>query len=390
MPGPTPGAALRAPGIFTPAFAALWAATAAVIFGTQLLTASLPLYAVRLGASDAVVGLMAGAIAAVSLVARPMVGIWLDRGGVVAAFLTGIALVGAAALGYWAVASVAGVLLFRALTGLAIAMHNTAGQLLAVTLAPEGRVAETVSLYSLTGPVSQLVAPPIGVALAAALGYPALFVVCAGVSLAALLVGRAIRVPPARAATRRRALWLNRRVLLPGVWMLTLMVPFGANVGLLAVHASRRGLANPGVVFTAMAAGLLLALLTLARRTDRGRPAAFIVPGLVLGALAMWLTALASGSVLVVAGLLGGVSLGVAQPVLYAVSAALVPAGERGSALATMGVFLELGIGLGAIGGGLAGRAWGLGTMFALAGAAPALGALLAFRFRGRDLALGR
>src|SRR5574337_1788106 len=67
---------------FPRAFLTLWLVTFLGYLIFQLLTASLPLYAVTLGADDAALGLLAGVIALISLLSRPWVGWWLDRGGV--------------------------------------------------------------------------------------------------------------------------------------------------------------------------------------------------------------------------------------------------------------------------------------------------------------------
>ncbi len=57
-----------------------------------------------------------------------------------------------------------------------------------------------------------------------------------------------------------------------------------------------------------------------------------------------------------------------AQPAIYALGSDLVAAHERGSAMGTLGVFLEFGIAAGAIGGGIVGREFGLHTTYLLAG----------------------
>src|SRR2546428_10914881 len=72
---------MAASPIFPRSFFLLWSVTFLAYFSFQLTTASLPLYAVSLGADDAAIGLLTGVIALGSLVSRPWVGQWLDRGG---------------------------------------------------------------------------------------------------------------------------------------------------------------------------------------------------------------------------------------------------------------------------------------------------------------------
>lgn len=378
MTSHAPGApARRPPGVFTRGFLALSLASFVTYFSVQLLTAGLPLYAVRLGASDAVLGWMAGVIAVVSLASRPWVGVWIDRGGAVPALMLGILAFMLSAAGYWLAASVTVLLIFRSLTGLGVALFVTAGQTLAVNLTPRERRGEALSLYAVWHPVALVIGPPVGVAIADGMGYPVLFAACIAIGLLGLSLTWPLRAPRPISSTPR-PLFFNRTVWTPGIWMACLMVPYGANVGLLAVHAARRGLANPGLAFTAMAAGLLAILLSVGRRSDRAVRTAFIVPGMFAAALGMWTTAAVHGWALLIGGMLSGAGLGLAQPALHALGIDLVPSEERGSAMATLGIFLEIGIWLGAVGGGMVARSFGTGVMFALAGLTPAAGAMLA------------
>lgn len=389
--GSPPGGPVRTPGVLTPAFVTLLGASFVAICSFQLLTASLPLYAVRLGADDVVLGLMGGVIAITSLVARPWVGWWLDAGGAVLVLQAGILMFALAAVGYWLTASVGMILVFRGLTGVGIALFSTAGQTLTTALSPPERRGEALSLYALAAPVAQILAPPVGVAVAQRFTDGMLFAVCIATGLMAIgLASRLWRhpgVPVHRGpgpAGGRRPIFFNRRVWLPGLWMAALMVPFGANIGLLAVHASRRGLSNPGLVFTAMAVGVIVVLLTAGRASDRVGRASMTIAGMAAAALGMWATAAFSAWPLVFAGALSGIGFGLAQPALLASAVDLVSVDQRGSGLATMGIFLEIGIGLGAIGGGVVGQALGLGVMFALAGSPPALVAVLVWIARRR------
>src|SRR5256712_11235236 len=72
---------MAASPIFPRSFFLLWSVTFLAYFSFQLTTASLPLYAVSLGADDAAIGVLTGVIALGSLVSRPWVGQWLDCGG---------------------------------------------------------------------------------------------------------------------------------------------------------------------------------------------------------------------------------------------------------------------------------------------------------------------
>lgn len=368
--------------IFNRAFGMLWVVSMTTFFGFQLLTAAFPLYAVRLGADDAVLGLMIGMVATVALVTRPFVGWWVDRGNGVAPLMVGAAIYALCALGYWLAPSVMALLALRAAAGLAVAFSVTSSQALAANLAPAQRRGEALSLYGLAATFGQGIAPPVGVAISQAAGYPTLFALCIAAGVLGMLLALPLRSLPPNPPSHRSGRLINLAVLLPGSLLVTLAVTFGTNVSLLAVHASRRALSNPGMVFIAQAAGVFLAQTLAARLSDRFGRLAAIWPALVLAAAGMWAISLLSGGWLMLAAMLSGLGLGLGSPALYAMAADLVPSHERGSAMGTMGVFHEIGIGMGAIGGGFLGRAIGLGQMYALAGILPATGAAFAFALR--------
>ncbi len=135
-----------------PVFFQIWLISLTTFLSVQLLSASLPLYAVRLGADDALLGIMAGSIAIISLCSRPLVGWWLDLGGSARALGAGALLFAVCSAGYLTAATVGVLIAFRALTGVAVALAATAGQALAADLAPEQRRGEALSLFSKSAP----------------------------------------------------------------------------------------------------------------------------------------------------------------------------------------------------------------------------------------------
>ncbi|HTE03321.1 MAG TPA: MFS transporter, partial [bacterium] len=302
------------------------------------------------------------------LVSRPWVGWWLDRGGARWGMLAAGCLYTLSAAGFWAARTVPALIGFRVLSGLAIALSSTSAQVLAIAMAPERRRGEALSLLGLANSIGQGAGPAAGIAVAAAAGYPVLFAMT-GV-LAACSTGLALMLRRRTPHTLRRGSnrLIHPAVFLPGTVLVAAMVTFGLNFALLAIHASRRGLANPGWVFAAFAVGQVLVQTVLRRVSDRfGRHAA-IGPGLALIALGTWVTAAVPGWWLLLGGFLTGAGQGIVQPAIYAWGSDLVAAHEHGSAMGTLGVFLEIGIATGAIGGGIAGRAFGLGTTYLFAG----------------------
>jgi MFS family permease len=350
------------------AFLTLWLVTFLGYLSFQLLTASLPLYAVTLGADDATLGALAGVIALISLLSRPWVGWWLDRGEARWGMAVAGGIYALSAVGFLSSRSVVALVGFRAFTGLAIALAATTSLVLTVALAPEHRRGEALSLLSLSNSIGQGVGPATGIAIAAHAGYAGLFATCA--LLGAVAGGFALNLRIGRSvhATRPRdRRVIHSGVLVPGLILTPLSLSFGVAFALLAVHASRRGLANPGLAFVTVAGGQILAQTLLRHLSDRIGRRATIAPGLVLVAAGMGIMAGTAGLWLLFGGLLFGIGLGTAVPTMYALVSDLVTSDERGRAMGTLGLFHEIGIGTGAIGGGAVGQLFGLQTAFALA-----------------------
>src|SRR2546428_1005584 len=130
---------MAASPIFPRSFFLLWSVTFLAYFSFQLTTASLPLYAVSLGADDAAIGLLTGVIALGSLVSRPWVGQWLDRGGARWSMPAAGSLFAVSAVGFLLSRAVTDLIAFRVLSGVAIALLSTSSQVLAIGMAPGGR-----------------------------------------------------------------------------------------------------------------------------------------------------------------------------------------------------------------------------------------------------------
>src|SRR2546427_6253376 len=119
---------MAASPIFSRSFLLLWSVTFLAYFSFQLTTASLPLYAVSLGADDAAIGVLTGVIALGSLVSRPWVGQWLDRGGARWSMPAAGSLFAVSAVGVLLSHAARDLSAFRGLSGVALALLSTLTQ----------------------------------------------------------------------------------------------------------------------------------------------------------------------------------------------------------------------------------------------------------------------
>src|SRR2546422_2679543 len=166
---------MAASPIFPRSFFLLWSVTFLAYFSFQLTTASLPLYAVSLGADDAAIGLLTGVIALGSLVSRPWVGQWLDRGGARWSMPAAGSLFAVSAVGFLLSRAVTDLIAFRVLSGVAIALLATSSQVLAIGMAPGERRGEALSLVRSGFRIGRGAGPWVGIAVARTLCLLGLF-----------------------------------------------------------------------------------------------------------------------------------------------------------------------------------------------------------------------
>ncbi len=337
----------------------------------------MPIYALQLGAGPSEIGWIIGAFALCAFLSRLPIAWMIDRTRRGLIMATGAAIFGLSPLGYAAVGSIYPLLGLRAFNGVGMAIFTTAGQTLATVVSPVSRRAEAMAVYTTAYNIPLSFGPALGVLIAQQTSFPTVFFISAALGLMATLAALQAREPslPAQTANPRRV-W-NRDALGPGVFMLTLMFAYGGMFTFVAILAIERHLPNAGLYFITYTAGLLLSQWSAGRLSDRYGRMVVILPGMVIAGVGMWALAFAEGWWILAAGLVVGVGIGAAQPSLFAVAADRSQPGERGSAMATIGMALEIGISAGAIIGGMVGQAFGLAGTFVFTGSLPVLGAIL-------------
>jgi MFS family permease len=352
-----------------------------------LLLSVVPLYAERSGAGGGA-GLATGALMLATVCGELATPRLVARHGYRRALAVGLVLLGAPALVLTASGGTAWIVAVCFLRGLGFALTVVAGGALTATLIPAERRGEGLALVGIVSGVPSLIALPLGVWLAAHAGYTAVCVAGGVLALAAVVV-----VPG-----------------LPGLPGLPDREPAGdteeAPVGVLA--GFRTGaLARPTVVFatTALGAGILVTFLPLAvpaadaglvatalfvqpaastlarwyagRSGDRHGTQRLVLPGLLISAAGLLVTALTGTPLAVLAGVaLFGIGFGIAQNATLTLMYARVPAAGYGTVSALWNFAYDAGMGLGAVGYGVLAAATGYPLAFALT-AAVMLAALL-------------
>jgi predicted MFS family arabinose efflux permease len=385
------------PRLYTPAFIALTVAELAYFTVQGLEIPVAPLFAARqLGAGPVGVGLAFGIVSVTALVLRPVAGRATDRYGRRRLMIGGALAYALATLAHVVAPDLVTMIVLRAILGVAEAFFFVASISALADLAPPGRTGEAISINSLALYLGIALGPLLGQALLAAGGFTAAWVGATLLALATALI--AWRLPetmqprPAGAGPTPPAPLLHRAAFGPGAALFTGIAAMAGFLAYAALYAEDIGVTGWGYLLLEFGLIVVATRLVFAKLPDR-------VPPYRLGAAALALTGTGVAIVALVpaaAGLAAGVAVlavGVAftTPAMFAAVLGRVGPHERGSAMATMTIAIDLAFSAGPIALGLiiasAGipAAYGAAAGLAIVGAA---GAAMASRRALRPMAV--
>ena len=366
--------------LFTPDFVFATLANFANAFGMQMLVATLPVYVIHLGGSQADAGLVAGALALTALLFRPFIGWLTDAWRRLPLVLIGTSCYGLASVVYLLAGSIPFLLLGRFVNGFGLCCYTTASNAYVADIAPLKQRAEAVGLFAAAQALGLIAGPVVGFMLIGATGFRHLFYFSGALALTALVISLFARERRQPSEIKRRPWSVRTGIVavdaLPAAWMALCMgMGFGTISAFISIYAQSRGLQNPGFFFMAQAIALLVSRTFAGRLADRHGRAAAIVPGIILMALALALLPLAQGfPFFVISASLFGLGFGTAQPASMALLIDRVRPEQRGLATGTYFSGFDAGIFIGAVLLGVVSQRWGFGLMWLLAAACTLLG----------------
>ncbi len=361
--------------LFTPDFVFATMANFANAFGMQMLVATLPVYVISLGGSQADAGLVSGALAFTALLFRPLVGWLTDAWRRRPLVLIGTSCYGFACAVYLAAGSIPLLLLGRFVHGFGLSCYTTAANAYVADIAPLKRRAEAMGLFAAAQAFGLIIGPVIGFMLIASTGFAHLFYFSGGLAFTAFAISIFARERRHPADIKRHPWSLRTGIVavdaLPAAWMALCMgMAFGTIGAFISIFAQSRGIENPGFYFMAQAIALLVSRTFAGRIADRHGRAAAIVPGIVLMAAALALLPWAYGPApFGVSASLFGLGFGTAQPATMALLIDRVRPEQRGLATGTYFTGFDAGISIGSILLGIVGQYWGFGVMWLLSAA---------------------
>ena len=269
--------------------------------------------------------------------------------------LAGFAYIGVARMDSVAMA-VTGFLVVRFLHGLSTGFRPTGTSAFLTDISPPARRGEAFGYLGVAGNAGMALGPALGSWLAVDFGYDAMFLASSALGLAAYLM--TLRLPETL-PDARGVEWQDLNVLRGGtveraawpasVFLLPVAIAFGTFLTVTPDLVADLGFVYKGSFNTVVVAASILARLVAGKASDRYGRVELLMVGAVLLAVGMTLFSFASSvPVLLAAGIVYGLSIGINMPAIFAWTIDLAPEGKSATALSTMLMALEVGIGLGA------------------------------------------
>jgi len=360
------------PGLFTRNFILVSLASTVNGGSFQLLLAVLPLYVLELGGRETEVGLLFSVMSLAALLVRPLVAWAVEAYGRKRLMLIGPVAYITAGLGYLLVTTIPLLMGLRAYHGVGMAAYSTGAMVFVADQAPPRRRGEAMGYFGMSFNLSQAAGPALGLALLAVIGFHGLFLCSAGLSVLALALTMLLVdnfVPRNRPPFRLSAM-VSRKALRPLLLVLAQASAMGAIMSFVPLYGRSQGVDNPGLFFTVYALATIAARPTSGAISDRLGRMATIVPGMTVMASGLWLLAY-SGQFwyLVASAVLIGAGSGTVFPSLMALVLDVTGSHERGAAVSTFNIGMDLGFGIGSVALGMVIERAGYSAAFILSGA---------------------
>lgn len=351
-----------------------------IFLGFQMTLPTIPLFVEKLGGNDQLIGIVVGIFTFSALLLRPYAGHTLETRGRRFVYLTGIAIFVLSVGSFGFINSLVFLFVLRIIQGFGWGFSTTASGTIATDLIPAKRRGEGMGYFGLSGNIALAFGPTLGLALAGVISFKLLFLICALLGLAALVLSSRINYKQAEKQTVPLKRWdiYEKSALRPSFLLFFITVTFGGIASFLPIYSAQKGIGGIHWYFLLFAIALMISRTFAGRLYDqRGHQAVFL-PGALLILAAMFLLAwLPSSMIMFIAAILYGLGFGSVQPALQAWSVKEAPANRRGMANATFFSFFDLGVGIGAIVFGQIAHLFGYSTIYLTAAGSVVISILL-------------
>lgn len=322
----------------------------------NMIIPELPAYLTALGGEE-FKGLIISLFALTAMLSRPFSGKLADSIGRVPVMLSGSVVCLICSLIYPVLTSVAGFMLLRLVHGFSTGFTPTGQTAYISDIIPAERRGEAMGLLGTAGAVGMAAGPAIGGTLANQAGLDVMFYCSSAFALVSVLILLGMqetllkkqRFTPRHMKVQRTDLF-EPKVWTPCLIMVLCAYSYGALFTVIPDFGEYLGIRNKGLLFTCLTVASLLVRLLGGKASDLyGRKVVLQFSTAVM-VLAMLTIAFSDTTLQLIVGISAyGFAQGVTSPTLLAWATDLSPVHRKGRGVSSLYIFMEFGIGMGAL-----------------------------------------
>lgn len=344
------------PPLYTMVFGLLCLSQVLFSASFNMIVPELPEYLRSMG-GEKYIGLIIALFTTTAGLSRPFSGKLADTIGRIPVQVIGTLVCVFASLLYPFVSSVFAFLLLRLFHGFSTGFKPTASSAYLADIVPVSRRGEAMGILGVSMNAGASIAPPIGSFLAAEYSMDLMFYFSSGLALVSVLLLFGMKeslvdkkkFSPSLLKLKKGDI-IDKSALLPASIALIVYLSIGALVTIGPDQSVFLGVSNKGFFFTSFTVCSILSRLVAGRASDKyGRIQVLRLSLILLSASLFFFTMVDSGITFLLAAGLLGFSLGTASPPIFAWVIDRCKDENRGKALATVYIALEISIGSGAL-----------------------------------------
>lgn len=344
------------PSFYTVDFFLLCASSFLFFSSFNMIIPELPAYLSSLGGED-YKGLIIALFTLSAGLSRPFSGKLADKIGRIPVMMVGATVCFVVGLLYPLLTFVSGFLFLRFAHGFSAGFTPTGASAYVADIVPFQKRGEAMGIQSLFGSLGMAAGPAVGGWIASIWSINTVFYCAAFTAIFSILILLKLKETlPEKEPISLSMFKLNRheiiekRVLLPSIILFLSVFSFGVVLTIIPDFSTYLGIKNKGLFFAVFTISSLGIRLIAGKTSDRYGRVVVLRAAVVCMMLAMVAVAYAeSKAVLLSSGVLFGAAVGMYSPTTTAWVVDLSLDRFRGRALATMYIFLESGIGVGAV-----------------------------------------
>ncbi len=344
------------PSFFTLDFFLLCMSSFLFFSSFNMIIPELPAYLSSLGGED-YKGLIIALFTLSAGLSRPFSGKLADKIGRIPVMMVGASVCFVVGLLYPLLTFVSGFLFLRFAHGFSAGFTPTGASAYVADIVPFQKRGEAMGIQSLFGSLGMAAGPAIGGWIASIWPINTLFYCAAFTAIFSILILMRLKETLVEKEPLRLSLFkldrteiIEKRVLLPSIILFLSVFSFGVVLTIIPDFSTHLGIKNKGLFFAVFTLSSLGIRLISGRTSDRYGRVVVLRAAVVCMMLAMVSVAFAESKVVLLSsGVLFGSAVGMYSPTTTAWVVDRSLDKFRGRALATMYIFLESGIGVGAV-----------------------------------------